>query len=337
MPRQTVGPHAAEEEERDHRRSAAPSSTRPRSVGRAVQRLQHGERERDRRHRAAEPRRSSGRRRAGGTPARGAGRGGSALASPSNASCRATTARTARRGRRDLRPRLRPRARRRRTSCCSIPSRTRAAQRSSSSSSRSRCAVDVFVHAEVDQRQPLGLAPLIAAIGRVPALDVDVGRRRDREHVGRAGHAHTGGVAGEQRSVAEVADVVRRVPERRERSPSRARRRSRRARSRSGTGASSPQSASNALAVEPPRRALEARRVDEVRRADLRDPDRQAGVARGRAFRRRPRGRGGCARAADGGCPSSRGRARRARPRARAASRSGRSRRARGRRSVSTT
>ena len=46
----------------------------------------------------------------------------------------------------------------------------------------------------------------------------------------------------------------------------------------SGTGSSSPQSGSNIVAVEPARRALEPRRVDQVRSADLGDPDRQVGV-----------------------------------------------------------
>ena len=86
------------------------------------------------------------------------------------------------------------------------------------------------------------------------------------------------------------------------------------------------------VAVEAPRRALEPRRVDEVRRADLARPRRSDPGGGARAGRRRPRGRGGCARAAGGGRRRARGRARRARPRAPAASTSGRSRRARGRR-----
>jgi hypothetical protein len=37
--------------------------------------------------------------------------------------------------------------------------------------------VDILVHAEVDQCQPLGLVRPDRVRGRVPALDVDVGRR----------------------------------------------------------------------------------------------------------------------------------------------------------------
>ena len=101
--------------------------------------------------------------------------------------------------------------------------------------------------------------------------------------------------------------MVRGVARASGRPPSRGRRRRRCGRSRSGTGASSPQSVSKRVAVEAPRRRFEPRRVDEVRRADLGDPARSAPGARGRSCRPRPRGRGGCARAAGGGCrPSSR-------------------------------
>ena len=78
---------------------------------------------------------------------------------------------------------------------------------------------DVLVHAEVDQRQPLGLAAAHLPDRLVPALDRDVRRRADGQHVGRARHADAGRVAGEQRAVSQVRDVVRRVPGRRERVP----------------------------------------------------------------------------------------------------------------------
>ena len=52
------------------------------------------------------------------------------------------------------------------------------------------------------------------------------------------------------------------------------------------------------IAVQPPRARLEPARVDEVRRADLRDVHRAAPDARARAPRRRRRGRGGCGRGA---------------------------------------
>jgi hypothetical protein len=56
MPRETVGPHTAEEEERDH--GNLPRRQDEAQVGRgSVQRDEHGECQRDRCHRAPEARR----------------------------------------------------------------------------------------------------------------------------------------------------------------------------------------------------------------------------------------------------------------------------------------
>ena len=133
MPGQAVGPDAAEEDEQHGTAPGAPSRTMPELRGRPVQRVEHGERERDRRHRAAHHRdRAPGEEQAELPLAERAEPAQLRSRLPVAASDPATTARTARRGRRPPRPRRHPPARRRRTPAGSMPSRTRAAQRSSS-------------------------------------------------------------------------------------------------------------------------------------------------------------------------------------------------------------
>src|SRR6478672_7060091 len=69
----------------------------------------------------------------------------------------------------------------------------------------------VLVDPEMDQREALR-SSRADCIGRlVPRLDIDVRRRRHRQHVSRAGHPDAGRVTCEQRAVAEVTDVVRRM------------------------------------------------------------------------------------------------------------------------------
>ena len=186
------------------------------------------------------------------------------------------------------------------------PARPHSLHFASSSRTSARCSDGRVGDAEVDQCEALGLPALDLLERAEPALDVDVRRRRDRQHV--AGSARCG---------------------RRPRRPRRASRRragSRRGATR-GPGEGKHSSPSDAVAddldvllrhgrelapedvervaVEPARARLEPARVDDVRRADLRDVHAAARGARGRASRRRRRGRGGCGRAAGGGRPSS--------------------------------
>ena len=71
--------------------------------------------------------------------------------------------------------------------------------------------------AEVDEGEALGLAPLDLVDRLLPGLDVDLGRRRRRQHEAAGQDAHAARVAGVERAVGiEVADVVRRVAGRRE-------------------------------------------------------------------------------------------------------------------------
>ena len=132
----------------------------------------------------------------------------------------------------------------------------------------------VCVNAEVDERELLRLAPPDLGDRRVPGLDVDVRGRGDRDHVGRGGDPHAARVAGEQRPVAKVRHVVRRVADRRERLP---------AEDVAGSDAHvllghrqqlTPERVEH-VAVEPSCGPLEPRGVDEVGSADLGDPDRQ--------------------------------------------------------------
>src|SRR5436190_5202340 len=132
-------------------------------------------------------------------------------------------------------------------------------------------AFDVVRDAEVDQRKSLRGAPLDLVERRVPRFEVDLRRRRRRHDVTRRLDPHADGVAGVERAVgAEVADVVVgvagggealeaehpladdldvRFRDGRELAPE----------------------AVERVAVEPPRAPLEPARVEEVRRADLRD------------------------------------------------------------------
>ena len=139
-------------------------------------------------------------------------------------------------------------------------------------------ALDVLEDAEVDQRQSLGCAPLDLVERPLPGLEVDLGRRRRRQHELARPDPYAGRVARVERALAvEVADVMARVAGAREgREPERlvaddvdvlARHRRELA----------PEPV-EVVAVEPPRAALEPARVDEVRRADLGDVHLQARV-----------------------------------------------------------
>ena len=67
---------------------------------------------------------------------------------------------------------------------------------------------DVVREAEVDQRELLGSAPLDLLERAVPTLDVDVGRRRRRQHRPARLDPYSGCVARVERRAVEVADVV---------------------------------------------------------------------------------------------------------------------------------
>ena len=166
-------------------------------------------------------------------------------ACPSSGAGRATTARTARRRRRRPPRRRHRRARRRRTRSRRArleragPHVELALQRGRGAPRRRR--------GRRSGRAPAGPAARarIASAVACQALDVDVRRRRDGQHVGRAGQPDARGVAGEHRPVAGVADVVRGVADvgnasQPSTSPAAIRTFA------SGTGASSPHSASNA-------------------------------------------------------------------------------------------
>ena len=167
-------------------------------------------------------------------------------ASPSTGAGRATTARTGRRGRT---------GRRRHPRRLSPPPRSPLVEAVPHARGPAvqldpeplQVIVDVGLDAEVDQREPRRAATRDLGDRRVPRLDVDVGRRRDREDVARRLDAHARRVARVQRPVA--VEVGRRggrrgpasgTPPARATSPSAARTFA------SGTGASSPQSVSKA-------------------------------------------------------------------------------------------
>ena len=139
-------------------------------------------------------------------------------------------------------------------------------------------ALDVLEDAEVDQRHSLGPRALDLVERPLPGLEVDLGRRRRRQHELARPDPHARRVARVERALAvEVADVMARVAGAREgREPERlvaddvdvlARHRRELA-----------PEAVEVVAVQPPRAALEPARVDEVRRADLRDVHLQARV-----------------------------------------------------------
>src|SRR5262249_17154014 len=127
---------------------------------------------------------------------------------------------------------------------------------------------DVGGDAEVDERELLGPAARDLCDRRVPRREVDVGRRRDRPDLRPRDDAYAARVAGEERPVTEVADVVRRVAGRRERLPA-----EQVALGEAHVLAGHRRELAPELverrAVEPARRAFEAARVDEVRGADL--------------------------------------------------------------------
>ena len=124
--------------------------------------------------------------------------------------------------------------------------------------------------AEMDEREALGRAALDLVDGLLPAVDVDIGRRRRRHHVAARMDAHAGRVTCVERAVGvEIGDVMRRMPRRRE------------AREADHLGADdvhvlrrhrrelAPEVVER-VAVEAPRASLEPLRLDQVRRADLR-------------------------------------------------------------------
>ncbi len=167
----------------------------------------------------------------------------------------------------------------------------------------------VLEDAEVDDRDPLRRPALGLAQRPFPCLQVDLGRRRRREHELPRRDAHTDGVAGVERAVpVEVRHVVPGVPgarealeaqhvvtdEREALRPGRARARpTGRRRCRRRGGERWPRAGTG--------------RGGEVRRPPRREP--AARGARGRARLRRRRGRGGCATGAGGRRRSARGRA----------------------------
>ena len=221
---------------------------------------------------------------------------------------------------------------RRTNSSCGMPSRTQPAQRSSASWRRARWSGASLSTPKWISARHSGSRRAISSSRGVPGLDVDVGRRRGREDVARGLQADA---ARRRRRAARRRGSRRRGAWRGPASgtpPSRPRRRSAMPDVRLGHRHELLPEAVEVVAVEPPRRGLEPRRVDEVRRADLGHPDGQLRDAAARSTRPRPRGRSGCARAAGAGCRSARGRARARPPRAAAASSPGRSRGARGRR-----
>ena len=237
---------AADEQEEDLRnRAARPARA---EVGLRAGQVEDRERERDGRERAAEERDRPRRGRAAGTRARASGRAYAAHASPSSASGRRTTARTASPARRAGLVRRRGRRGLVATNSSSVaPSRDAVGPLVAGGGASSlEVALDVLEDAEVDQREPLGRAPLDLVDRRAPRPR---GRSPAAASAGSTNcarlDAHAGRVARVERPVAvEVADVVARVAGGRE---------ARRARARSspttrtfapGTGASSPQSVS---------------------------------------------------------------------------------------------
>ena len=219
-------------------------------------------------------------------------------ACPSSASAPGRTARTASRGRTRRPPPAADRPCAAATNSSSVaPASTRPRPGVEPLAQLGEMAADVVREPEVDQRQLLRSAPLDLLERAVPALDVDVRRRRRWQHRAARLDPHPGRIARVERRAVEVADVVRGVARRGEDLEP------------GGAVARDPDvllghrcelapELVERVAVEPPRAPLEPRGVDEVRRADLRDPDRSAPGARGRARPPRPRGRGGCARAA---------------------------------------
>src|SRR5688572_10685112 len=133
---------------------------------------------------------------------------------------------------------------------------------------------DVAGEAEVDQRQLLRRAAFDLLERAIPPLHVDVRRRRRRQHDPARLDPDSGRVARIERRAVEVADVVRRVPRRREDlepgDPIACD-----ADVRLGHRRQLSPELVERVAVEPPCAPLEPRVVDEMRRTDLRDPDRE--------------------------------------------------------------
>ena len=132
--------------------------------------------------------------------------------------------------------------------------------------------------AEVDQGEPLRPAALDLVEGRLPGLEVELGRRRGGEDGAARRDAHSGRVARVERSIGvEVADVVGGVTGRRE---------ALEAEHlgadcvdvRLGDGHQLAPEAVELFTVKPAGAALETLGVDEVRRADLGDVHLQLGL-----------------------------------------------------------
>src|SRR5690348_4379546 len=129
--------------------------------------------------------------------------------------------------------------------------------------------------AEVDERQPLGLAPLDLVDRLLPDVEVELRRRRGRDDVHAREDPHACGVAGVQRAVVvEVRDVVRRMARRGEaveaEHPV-----ADDVHVRLGKRCELAPQRVERVAVQPPRAALEPGGIQEVRRADLRHVDLQ--------------------------------------------------------------
>src|SRR5207342_14846 len=138
-------------------------------------------------------------------------------------------------------------------------------------------AADVVGEAEVDQRQPFGRTALDLLERSIPSLDVDIRRRRRWQYGAARQDPDAGGVARVERRAVEVADVVRGVTGRGEDFES------------GGAlvgdmqvplrdGRQLAPELVEGVAVEAPGASLQPRGIEQVRRADLGDPDLQTGV-----------------------------------------------------------
>ncbi len=164
-------------------------------------------------------------------------------------------------------------------------------------------AAGVIGDAEVHERKPLRCPPLDLVQRLEPRVSVELGRRRGREDELARLDADAGRVACVEHPLGvEVADVVSGMARRRE-AVEAEHAIADHADVRLGDGRELAPELVEEVAVEAARAFLEPGRVDEVRRADRRDVDGQARMLAARGRRRRPRGRGGCARAAGAGCP----------------------------------
>ena len=173
------------------------------------------------------------------------------------------------------------------------------------------------VRTEVREEQRVGIPREDLLLAVAPGLDVDVGRRRGRHHVGARAAADARRVADERdaRRGIEVRDVMRRVPRRVRHLDLASGHRQRLApfddRSRAaGTGFTSPHNRSMFCAVEPSRAGQQLRGIDEVRRAAPCTITSMCGMLLENGPDRAGSDRGGCASPGSGarrrtGCPSS--------------------------------